>query len=504
MGDVVVKPTIDKDGNASITIKDKEIASAIKKALKNANENGIAVTITLENSQKINCYTVALPKSVIEQLINGKVNFLTINGGANITFDLVALSHINTTASNDVTVTATKRITISLSSESQASTDGRPVYDFKVTSDEKNINTFGNGKLLLTIPYETQRVDGNGKVSKTGRFEQSSNLIGVYLDEQGKLHELLDSYYDNTSKKLIMHTDHLSTYGVAYKNTSSNLTDITNHWAKEEISFVVARGLLTGTNNQFLPDGLISRGEIVAALAKLANADLSIYKTASFTDCPINNPYFGAIEWATQYKLIDGARNGLFAPSSPISRQTMALVLSNYARVMGYTLPSAQKEITFLDQALISSWAKSSVKDLQMAGIVMSKKNGNFDPLTSVTRAETAMMLSRFIQANTSDGWKMNDCGEWMYFKNGQYLTGSRSIDGLTYKFDQYGVTQSLPKEKRYVLYIVRNGDTLRTLAKKHELSVTELAIFNQLKTSDSLLVGDEIRIPKKYIKRVT
>lgn len=65
---------------------------------------------------------------------------------------MAALNHIYTTANADITVTATKTANSALSKEAQAATGGRPVYGFKVTGGGKNITTFGNGKLSLSIP----------------------------------------------------------------------------------------------------------------------------------------------------------------------------------------------------------------------------------------------------------------------------------------------------------------------------------------------------------------
>lgn len=40
----------------------------------------------------------------------------------------------------------------------------------------------------------------------------------------------------------------------------------------------------------------------------------------------------------------------------------------------------------------------------------------------------------------------MNDSGRWMYYENGKSVTGKKEIDGTTYNFDQYGVTEEVPK----------------------------------------------------------
>lgn len=67
-----------------------------------------------------------------------------------------------------------------------------------------------------------------------------------------------------------------STCGIGYKQTNTAFADIANHWAKEDIEFVVGRGLLGGASaTTFRPNTAMTRGMFVTALGRLANADIS-------------------------------------------------------------------------------------------------------------------------------------------------------------------------------------------------------------------------------------
>lgn len=50
---------------------------------------------------------------------------------------MAALIHIYTTTNADITVMATKTANSTLTKEAQVVTDGRPIYDFKVTDGGK-------------------------------------------------------------------------------------------------------------------------------------------------------------------------------------------------------------------------------------------------------------------------------------------------------------------------------------------------------------------------------
>jgi len=57
------------------------------------------------------------------------------------------------------------------------------------------------------------------------------------------------------------------------------------HWVKDNIDFVASRELISGaTSTTFAPDTAITRATFLMALGKLSGADVSGYKTSSFTD----------------------------------------------------------------------------------------------------------------------------------------------------------------------------------------------------------------------------
>ncbi|EHQ90652.1 S-layer homology domain-containing protein [Desulfosporosinus youngiae] len=61
---------------------------------------------------------------------------------------------------------------------------------------------------------------------------------------------------------------------------SAAFTDIAGHWAKEDIEFVVSRGLFSGTSNTtFSPNTAITRGMFVTALGRMANANVSRWRS---------------------------------------------------------------------------------------------------------------------------------------------------------------------------------------------------------------------------------
>jgi hypothetical protein len=194
-------------------------------------------------------------------------------------------------------------------------------------------------------------------------------------------------------------TSHFSIYGIGYKQTDTAFADIAGHWAKEDIEFVVSRGLFNGTSTTiFSPNTAMTRGMFVTALGQLSNTDVSGYKGSSFTDVKSDAYYMGFIEWASKNNIVNGTGNKNFAPDQSITREQMAVIMENYAKVIGFTLPKVHGENTFADSAKISAYAKDAVKQMQVSGVI-SGKNGNlFDPHGTATRAEVSAVLRRFVE----------------------------------------------------------------------------------------------------------
>lgn len=217
---------------------------------------------------------------------------------------------------------------------------------------------------------------------------------------------------------------------------------------------MVSRRLLDGTSkDKFSPNTAMTRGELITALGKLASIDVSSYTKSSFCDVKDDAYYMGYIEWASKNNILNGVGNNKFAPDQSITREHMALILQSFSKVIGYTLPRVHVENTFDDNGKISTHAIEAVKQMQMAGIIRGKNSNLFDPQGTVTRAEVSAILRRFVElqisSNTMQGWTRNDAGKWMYYENGKPVTGKQDINGSTYTFDKYGVTEDVPENLR-------------------------------------------------------
>ena len=405
-------PTIDNsldDDSSSITTTPQE---RIKKPASDA------ASVTAKEG--IKGTTIAtLSQSDLRNIIDSGTSGLEINGTSiRVSFDKEALQTILSHSSGDVTFTMT--LGHKLSSRAKAMIGTRPVYNITVSYTNQNkVSTISElgGTATVSIPY----TPANG--------ESAGSLCAVYVDGNGNATRINHSAYDSNRGCLIFTTDHLSIYGVGYKAPDRKLSDISKHWASESIDYVVGRGLLDKTSaTTFSPDMAITREVLVKALGKLAEAKVKSYKSSSFTDVKTNSSYLPYIEWASKMGIIQGISNNRFAPTQAVTREEMATIFANYAKVTGDTLPVTREVISFTDSENIGSTYKMAVTDMQQAGILLGENNNRFNPKASATRAQVSAMLYRYIKRIidpvTAQGFEKNDEGQWMYFQDGKALTG--------------------------------------------------------------------------------
>jgi uncharacterized repeat protein (TIGR02543 family) len=387
---VEVTAVSDSNGNANVTVTQDNLNEILRAAQQSAaqqgGENGVVAELTVNMPEDTSSLTLTLPQEVQDTLVKEHVTELKINSSViEICFDEAAFAAISQTAGMDVQITA--KPSDVQSAKARAAIGNRPVLDLTLSYGGNTMSSFGTGKVYVAIPYTL------------GKNEQAGNIAAVYIDKKGKVNWLTNSSYDAIRKRVIFVTPHLSTYGVAYKSDAPKFKDIAGHWAKDDIMFVVSRGLLSGTaKGKFSPDLPITRGMLVTALGRMAQVDVSGYKKSSFLDVPAGADYKGYAEWANKNSILKGIGGRKYAPNAGITREQLAVILDRYATVTGFKLPVVYTECTFADAVKIDSRAKDAVRRLQMAGIISSKTGNLFDPKGKATRAEVSAMLKRFIK----------------------------------------------------------------------------------------------------------
>ena len=429
----------DKNGNAAVD--NSSVQSAIDKAKQDAKkngttENGIGVTVPITPAAGQTSFNVTIKAQTLDLLVKENVRQFTVATDhlVSVNIGLDTLKQLDTAyAGGDIILRADK-VDALRSTEAKATIGTRPAYDLSLVylsgGKETPIANLNGHTISVRLPYTP------------AKGEQTGNLYAVYVDDAGKVEWITKSSYNASLKAVVFETGHFSVYGVGYKTFVPAFTDITGHWAADNILFAASRGLISGTSDTtFSPGTGMTRGMFVTALGRLAGINPDSYQTGKFTDVKADAYYAPYVNWAAQTGIVEGITATTFAPDTNINREQMAVIMKNYAAKLGYDLPQTLKAVTFADNTQISSWAKDAVKSMQQAGILTGKNENKFDPKGTATRAEVATVLRRFVEIvidpQAANGWQQNDSGQWNYYRNGESVKGWLSEDQKWYWLDK-------------------------------------------------------------------
>ena len=158
-------------------------------------------------------------------------------------------------------------------------------------------------------------------------------------------------------------------------DNSKDFADTRNHWAKDAIDFVSARGLVNGMNDSiYAPNNSTTRAQLWTILARQNDADLN----------GGNTWYEKAQLWSKNKGISDGTE-----PNAAINRAQMVTMLW---RAKGQ--PAAGGAATFTDVSADSYYA-GAVSWAIENGITAGVGGGRFDPNSTCTRAQIATFLYR-------------------------------------------------------------------------------------------------------------
>jgi hypothetical protein len=175
---------------------------------------------------------------------------------------------------------------------------------------------------------------------------------------------------------------------------AAQLTDIENHWAKEQIKAWVEKGLAKGyEDGTFRPDNNISRAEFMAFVNRAFNyqekADID------YKDVKEDAWYADVIKIAKAAGYISGYQDGTMKPDNPISRQEAAIIIM---RILGLVENPAGAN-GFRDASSIPAWSKGAVGAVAAAGIMGGYPDGTFRVANFITRAEAVVTLDRALSS---------------------------------------------------------------------------------------------------------
>jgi S-layer homology domain. len=221
----------------------------------------------------------------------------------------------------------------------------------------------------------------------------------VRVDENGRMRFAPSVFSNDGSPLATIRAPYAGAYSVIRSDHS--FVDLNGHWARKDIVLMANKLIVEGrTQDRFVPDDPISRAEFAALLVRAHGLDDDPNGPTPFRDVAPGAWYAGVVRAAYQHRLIYGFGDGTFRPSDTITREQMAVMIVRAMEYAGYA-PDANRAAakTFADEADIAPWADAAVDMLTRASIINGLTETRFGPREYATRAQSAVLLKRMLQA---------------------------------------------------------------------------------------------------------
>ncbi len=177
-------------------------------------------------------------------------------------------------------------------------------------------------------------------------------------------------------------------------DTTVCFNDIQNHWAKADIMAMYRIGVVSGVNDTtFDPDRNITRAEFAALIARALK--LSEDAPSVFDDVEKGSWYETSVNACAKAEIITGF-DGKFRPNDTITRNEMAVIISNAYSYLGKKGENGGID-KFTDKSEIADWAKPAVDICTTVGLISGMTDTTFEGDKTATRAQAASILKRLL-----------------------------------------------------------------------------------------------------------
>lgn len=322
-------------------------------------------------------------KNTDMSLYSFQITLKTNNSKANYTLDCAGDNMYGTTTSENGNVV--------IYIDSTTMLDGKKEIKLARLSSDREM-TIGSSADIILVDYSMQSIAYNNvKVNVSRKSEDSkdssSGSSGSSDRKQGGAVIWGNMQTPNTP---------LETTGV--------FEDVDNsYWAKASIDYVTSKGLFYGTSDStFEPTAEMTRAMYVTVISRFGTRidpkwQINCDNPMQFDDVPDGDWFSEAVAWAGGTGLVSGMGENMFEPHSPVTREQIAVMTVNFAKLCGAELPSNVQETEFADEENIQYWASDAVHAAQRAGIINGRDDNTFAPQDTATRAEVAAIMHRFV-----------------------------------------------------------------------------------------------------------
>lgn len=180
-------------------------------------------------------------------------------------------------------------------------------------------------------------------------------------------------------------------------NVSIPFTDVASDaWYYNVVSQAYGKGLISGmSDTEFSPESSVTGAQLIMMLYRADGNTVSEQTSGNWYD--------EAVDWAKEKSIISDNNGWTFDTNADLTREQMMVLLYNYLQYKGNDLSALDDLSSYTDSSEISAYAENAVKALVGKGIIEGDGE-TLRPLSSLTRAETAVILINAVDSGNPGG----------------------------------------------------------------------------------------------------
>ncbi|KRF00447.1 N-acetylmuramoyl-L-alanine amidase [Paenibacillus sp. Soil766] len=258
-------------------------------------------------------------------------------------------------------------------------------------------------------------------LAQAGTKDLGLTPSAVYVARMGTIPSILveTAFLTNTSDAALLASSAVrSKMAIGIANGISSyepplFTDVLVHWSRSAVLRMKNTGIVEGIGNNYEPDRALTRAEFltlmdrVFSLGKLpavcstnGSVTSNVYScgtgaTKSYSDLSTSHWASAVFAKAAKLNLLQGYADGTIRPNQAITRGEVAFLFN---QLLQMTSPTSQPTYTAaFDDVPKSMWSALAILNLKDKGIINGISDTSFKPDQTMTRAEIAALLDRYL-----------------------------------------------------------------------------------------------------------
>lgn len=177
--------------------------------------------------------------------------------------------------------------------------------------------------------------------------------------------------------------------------TDALKAELEGHWAENEISTLIDKGIVNGSDGSLKLTENITRAEFTKLILSGIGAEPTEYR-GTFNDVSADDWFAGYLQTAADMGIVEGYE-GNASPNQAITREEAVKIMMT-ALATQEEVQYDNTELNFSDSAEISDWAEQYVAKAVELGLINGMEDNTFQPNGNTLREQAMVMTYRVME----------------------------------------------------------------------------------------------------------